>query len=567
MVHGSRRASGARGPAERKVMGSQQMTSVAALVDAAVNGDQQPGRNGSAAAHSARLNGHVNGQNGASPGISLAKTHPDRSAIAAVPLALAQQLGIVPVEHRGDVLVVAMADPGDVHTIDAVSRAAGCRVSPVAATPMEIQMAIGRFYGAAPPSPAPGPAAATAARRPPETMAVLEADATSPEDAPVIRLLNQVLTDAVGQGASDIHIEPHEAALLIRYRIDGMLSDWLNLPPAEHPPLVSRVKILGNMDIAKNRVPLDGRFTTQIRGQRWDVRVSTVPGVFGESAVLRLLPKDTKSVALDQLGMQDRELQTFASLIAKPYGMVLVTGPTGAGKTTTLYTVLQQMDCVGRKILTIEDPVEYELPRVTQIQVHPKIGLTFAAGLRHILRQDPDILMVGEIRDPETLEMAVQAALTGHLVFSTLHCNDAASAAVRCLDMDLEPFLFSSSVIGVVAQRLVRKICTSCRAAEPLPTALAARMGVASPNAVCYRGRGCAACRQTGYRGRLGVFEVLVLNDAIKEAIQGRAPASEIRRIAAHSGMRSLRYDAVEKVRLGFITPEEVLRAVYLEGE
>jgi type II secretory ATPase GspE/PulE/Tfp pilus assembly ATPase PilB-like protein len=247
--------------------------------------------------------------------------------------------------------------------------------------------------------------------------------------------------------------------------------------------------------------------------------------------------------------------------------MVLVTGPTGAGKTTTLYAALRGLDCVGSNVLTIEDPVEYELPRVTQIQVHARIGLTFAAGLRHVLRQDPDILMVGEIRDAETLDMAVQAALTGHLVFSTLHCNDAAGAAPRALDMNLEPFLFTSAVVGVVAQRLVRRVCPGCRAQEPLPASVRERFGIANPDAGYYRGLGCPQCRQTGYRGRLAVFETMVLNEPIKEAIHARASASEIRRVAVEQGMVTLQEDAIRKVQLGLTTPEEVLRAVYMEGD
>jgi type IV pilus assembly protein PilB len=502
--------------------------------------------------------------NGARRGRPLGAVPPEPGALAAVPRAVAERLRIVPLERRGDILLVAMADTTDVHTVDELARISGCRIAAQAASSGDIQLAIARLYGSAgPAAPANAPAAARAGS---ESVVMIGQEGAG-ADAPAIRRLNQVLADAITQRASDVHVEPHEQGLLVRYRIDGILTDWLTLNIAEHPPLVSRIKILANMDIAKTRVPLDGRFTTMLHGQRWDVRVSTVPGAFGESAVLRLLPKDSKGVALEQLGMQERQLKLFASLIAKPYGMILVTGPTGAGKTTTLYTALQQMDCVGRKVITIEDPVEYELPRVTQIQVHPKIGLTFAAGLRHVLRQDPDVLMVGEIRDAETLEMAVQAALTGHLVFSTLHCNDAASAAARCLDMDLEPFLFTSSVIGVVAQRLVRRICQQCRVREPLPASVGERFGITDPNAASFRGRGCAECRQTGYRGRLAVFEVLVLNPAIKDGVHARVSAGEIRRLAAESGMLSLRDDAALKIQLGLTTPEEALRAVYLEGE
>ncbi len=498
---------------------------------------------------------------------SLASISPDPAALALVPRVVAERFRIVPVERRADVLTVAMVDPGDVVALDEIGRVAGCRVTPIPATPTDIQSAISRLYtalghyGADEEAPVIG-----ATRRVPESVVILGQVAPS-VDAPAVLLLNQILGEAIDQRASDIHMEPYETQFLIRCRIDGMLTDWMKLDPEHHASLVSRVKVLSNMDIGERRLPLDGRFTIHARGQRWDVRVSTVPGVFGEKAVLRLLPKDSSGLDLEDLGMQERELKLFLSLIERPYGMVLVTGPTGGGKTTTLYSALRRMDCVGKNVLTIEDPVEYELPRITQIQVHARIGLTFAAGLRHILRQDPDILMVGEIRDSETLDMAVQSALTGHLVFSTLHCNDAPGAAARAIDMGLEPFLFTSSVNGVVSQRLVRKVCQGCRVLEALPATVRERFGVTDPRAGYYRGRGCNQCRHTGYRGRLGVFEVMILNDAIKEAVHARSSSGDIRRIAVQTGMVTLQGDAIRKVQLGLTTPEEVLRAVYLENE
>jgi type IV pilus assembly protein PilB len=501
---------------------------------------------------------------------SLTAVRPDPTALALVPRVIAERFRLVPIERRGDVLTIAMVDPGDVMIIDEVARIAGCRVSPLAANPTEIQAAISRLYTAAG-TTASAPTTTEeivggVSRRVPESVIVLGQTATT-ADAPAVLLLDQILTEAIDQQASDIHIEPHETDLFIRLRIDGILTDWLTLDPDQHAPMVSRVKVLSNIDIAEHRLPQDGRFTIQKRGQRWDVRVSTIPGVFGEKAVLRLLPKDSSGMALEDLGMQERELRLFELLLSRPYGMILVTGPTGAGKTTTLYAALRRMDCVGKNVLTIEDPVEYELPRVTQIQVHTRIGLTFAVGLRHVLRQDPDILMVGEIRDPETLEMAIQAALTGHLVFSTLHCNDAPGAATRALDMDLEPFLFTSSVIGVAAQRLVRRVCQVCRQLEPLPPGVRERFGVTDPRAAYYRGHGCPNCRQTGYRGRLAVFEMMMMTDPVKEAIQARASSGEIRKVAIAQGMITLQADAIRKVALGMTTPEEVLRAVYMEGE
>jgi len=386
----------------------------------------------------------------------------------------------------------------------------------------------------------------------------------SAETAPAIRLLNHLLEEAIVQRASDIHIQPSEKSTVVRFRIDGVMYNWNTLRADQHPPLVSRIKVLSRMDIAERRLPLDGRFGVRIRQQLYDVRVSTLPGVHGEKAVLRLLPKTAQGLQLEELGMEAENLRRFQEMVNKPHGMVLVTGPTGSGKTTTLYAALRKIDCVASNAVTLEDPVEYELPHVTQMQVHPKIGLTFAAGLRSVLRQDPDIIMVGEIRDPETLEMAVQAALTGHLVFSTLHCNDAAGAAARCIDMGLEPFLLTSSVIAIVAQRLVRKICPHCRVAEAASAELSARLELAE-GTVLYRGEGCGACRSTGYQGRLAVFELMKLNERLKQLIHRKESASTLRQAAIEEGMVSLRQDAIAKVTRGLTTPAEILRAVYLE--
>jgi type II secretory ATPase GspE/PulE/Tfp pilus assembly ATPase PilB-like protein len=339
----------------------------------------------------------------------------------------------------------------------------------------------------------------------------------------------------------------------------------MNLRPEHHPSVMSRIKVLAHMNIAERRLPLDGRFAVRFLPDRqFDVRVSTVPGVFGEKAVLRMLPKGAKGMELEDLGLSEENLALFEEMIAKPHGMVLVTGPTGSGKTTTLYAALRRIDVVGKNAITVEDPVEYELPRVTQIQIHPKIGLTFAHGLRSILRQDPDIIMVGEIRDAETLAMAVQAALTGHLVFSTLHCNDAAGAAARCIDMGLEPFLLTSSVIAIVAQRLVRRICAHCKAPYQPSEAEVLQFNLPEGTTL-YRGQGCPRCRNLGYSGRMAVFEALRMTERIKALIHAKESASTIRRAAVEEGMISLQQDAARKVIAGLTTPEEVLRGVYLE--
>ncbi|HTE17716.1 MAG TPA: GspE/PulE family protein, partial [Armatimonadota bacterium] len=496
------------------------------------------------------------------PVVSAADVTIDPSLAAILPRGAAEHLQSVPLELSGDVLTVAMLDPGDVHIQDDLARITGRRIRPVPISHADFRSIITRLY------------ANGSGVEPAEVMGDMGArsntvnlgNLTTSADAPTVVLLQNVLEQAVHQRASDVHVEPYERQCLVRFRVDGILYDYRVMNPDEHIPLLSRIKILANIDIAEHRLPMDGRFTITMMGKRWDVRVSTVPSQFGEKAVLRILPKDSTTISLEELGMLERERKLFESIISKPYGMMLVTGPTGSGKTTTLYTALRAMDTVGRNVITIEDPVEYELPRVTQIQVHSKIGLNFASALRSVLRQDPDVVMVGEIRDAETLGMAVQAALTGHFVFSTLHCNDSASAATRATDMGLEPFLFTSSVVGVIAQRLIRRICSQCRTSEPLPAPLRERLQIQDPNAAMYRGKGCKECRHTGYRGRTGVYELLSMNEAVRNAIQERRSAAEIRRAAVQTGMVALREDALRKVLTGVTTLEEVLRAVYLDA-
>jgi len=503
---------------------------------------------------------------------STAASAPDGPIIAAnvladpalaglLPRAAADHFQAVPIEASGGAVKIAMVDPGDVYAIDELQRLMGQRVVPVPITPPELRILKGKIYAGG--DGADDPLAQNSGSR---SNTVVLGTAMSSADAPTVILLNDILQQAVMQRASDIHIEAYERDCIVRFRIDGVLYDFKPMGADQHIPLISRIKILSNLDIAEHRLPMDGRFTISLNNRRWDVRVSTIPTQHGEKAVLRMLAKDSSALNLEELGMLERERQLFESIISKPYGMLLVTGPTGSGKTTTLYTALRAMDKIGRNIITIEDPVEYELPRVTQIQAHPKIGLTFAAALRAVLRQDPDVVMVGEIRDAETLGMAVQAALTGHFVFSTLHCNDSASAATRSTDMGLEPFLFTSSVVGVIAQRLVRKICPMCRTAEPMPEPLRQRLQIQDPNAAIYRGKGCKNCRHTGYSGRIGVYELLTMNEPVRLAIQERRSASDIRRIAVQTGMVTLRDDSLRKVLSGQTTLEEVLRAVYLDS-
>jgi type II secretory ATPase GspE/PulE/Tfp pilus assembly ATPase PilB-like protein len=541
-------------------------------------GTQTPGRAAAigggnegtgASAHTSRA------ATGRTPGVvtstrlNLSEITVDPALLALIPKRVADLYQLVPVSRTDQTLTVAMTNPNDLVALDELRQLTGLRVQPIHVTTEEFQRALVRFYAAqgVTERPVARPAAETdeedvAA----ETTLVLGATGQAGESAPAIRLLNHMLEQAIQQRVSDVHIQPAERDTVVRFRIDGVMYNWSTLRPDQHPPLISRLKVVARMNIAERRLPLDGRFTTHLQGQRYDVRVSTIPGVHGEKAVLRLLPKGTKGLELEELGMDAENLALFGEMVQKPHGMILVTGPTGSGKTTTLYAALRRIDCVAMNAITVEDPVEYELSHVTQMQVHPKIGLTFAAGLRSILRQDPDIIMVGEIRDPETLEMAVQAALTGHLVFSTLHCNDAAGAAARCIDMGLEPFLLTSSVIAIVAQRLVRKICPRCRVQEIAPPELAARLEIA-PGTALWRGEGCQACRNTGYQGRLAVFELLKMTEAIKQLIHRKEAASTIRRAAVEGGMVSLRADAIRKVLAGLTTPQEILRAVYLEEE
>jgi type II secretory ATPase GspE/PulE/Tfp pilus assembly ATPase PilB-like protein len=499
-----------------------------------------------------------------SRGASLSEGTVDQELIQLIPRHVAERHGVVPLARENGALLLAMVNPNDIIALDEVRKLTGSPCRALVFPGEEIRQAIARYYaGEGEVIAAAALSAEVEAEEDSEQVVTVGTGADALEAAP-IRLVNQILEQAIAQRVSDIHIEPHEKRVIIRFRIDGVMYDWQNMRHEHHPTMLSRIKVLAHMNIAERRLPLDGRFTVKTPQQQYDVRVSTVPGVYGEKAVLRLLPKGSRGLELEELGLTDENVRLFEEMVQKPYGMVLVTGPTGSGKTTTLYASLRKIDCVAKNAITIEDPVEYELPRVTQIQVHPKIGLTFAAGLRSVLRQDPDVLMVGEIRDAETLQMAVQAALTGHLVLSTLHTNDAAGAAARCIDMGLEPFLLTSSVIAIVAQRLVRRVCEQCRIAEPAPKEIAQRLGI-EPGLPLARGTGCTACRNTGYRGRLAAFEVLRMTEAVKQSIHNKESASTIRRLALSEGMTSLRQDAVRKVVAAQTTPEEILRAVYLE--
>ncbi len=388
------------------------------------------------------------------------------------------------------------------------------------------------------------------------------------DEAPIIRFVNSLLTQAYKQKASDIHIEPAENTLFIRYRIDGILHEMLQPPLKAHSAIVSRIKIMAHLDIAEKRLPQDGRFDVQIAGRKIDIRVSVLPTDLGERVVLRLLDRSDDLLSLEELGLAENALKSVEAMISKSHGIFLVTGPTGSGKTTTLYAGLMRLNDREKNIITVEDPVEYRLPGVGQIQVNPRINLTFAAGLRSILRQDPDIIMVGEIRDGETAEIAVQSALTGHMVFSTLHTNDAASALTRLIEMGVEPFLAASSIVGILAQRLVRKVCPDCAESYKPDRQLIRDAGLAElipATATLKRGTGCDSCHGSGYRGRIGIFELLTMTDAIREMLQAKNDAAAIRKTAIAEGMVPLRDFGIARVLAGQTSLEEVLRVTQEE--
>jgi general secretion pathway protein E len=470
---------------------------------------------------------------------------------------------MVPVRIEGRDLIVATTDPLDLSRLHALEVAAGIRVKPVLAKEKEITARIEVLFGTG----APADSSQTPAAREIEG-AIDEEDVAHLRDmaseVPVIRLVNQMLVRALENRASDVHIEPFENQLKVRYRIDGILQE-VEAPPRQlKAAVISRLKILAQLNIAERRLPQDGRIKIRLGGKDVDLRIATVPTLHGESVVIRLLERSAIFAQLNALGLPPGLLEQFNEMIAKPHGMILVTGPTGSGKTTTLYGALQKINDPGKKIITIEDPVEYQLSGVNQIQVKPQIGLTFANGLRSIVRQDPDVIMVGEIRVPETAEIAVQAALTGHLVFSTLHTNDAAGAISRLLEMGVQDYLLASSLLGVLAQRLVRRLCPTCRREIPFAGFDGNDHGLKFHNGdvppTIWEPVGCDGCSGTGYMGRVGIFELLPANSEICKIILQRADAGSIRALATQLGMRLLRDDGWEKVRQGTTAMAELLR-------
>lgn len=512
--------------------------------------------------------------------IDLNERRPDPAVVPLISATFARRFKVLPIALENNRLLVAMANPLDIFVIDELRMLTEKEIEPLIAVEEDLVSAINSAYSSehTMTDTLKGVIADFDAEIELSSSARDEEDLSADqlrelgEEAPIIRLANLIINQAISDGASDIHVEPMEKCVRVRYRIDGVMHEVMTLPKKVQASLASRLKIMANMDIAEKRVPQDNRITASVQGKQFDFRVSTLPLVHGEKIVLRVLDRANVHIGLNKLGFLPDTLQQLEEVCSRAYGIILVTGPTGSGKSTTLYSILNKLNNGDRNIITIEDPVEYEIEGVNQCNVNPKAGMTFAAGLRAMLRQDPDIIMVGEMRDAETATIAMEAALTGHLVLSTLHTNDAASAATRLLDMGVEPFLIASSVIAVQAQRLVRTICPKCKESYTATRESLLRYGFPVPEEVgsetagavhLFRGRGCDFCLGTGYKGRTGVHELMIITDDIRDEILKKAPAHLLRGLAIQHGMRTLQADALQKILLGLTTVDEVLRVIY----
>ncbi|MBA3512891.1 MAG: type IV-A pilus assembly ATPase PilB [Pyrinomonadaceae bacterium] len=538
------------------------------------------------------------------PSVNLDLFQIDESVLRLIPQEVAQKYSVIPLSRVGATLTLAMVDPTNVFAMDDIKFMTGLNVEPVIVAELSIQHSIAKYYGTSKEIElAPISMGAPAYKRsngkgPNGAGTITHADLVSldsidfdhgriedvevvedneeidlstlsrmSEDAPVVRLVNVLLVDALRRGASDIHIEPYEKELRIRFRIDGVLYDVMHPPLKLRDALISRVKIMSKLDISEKRLPQDGRIKIKVkidaRSRELDFRVSTLPTLFGEKVVLRLLDKENLMLDMTKLGFEPESLVKFQRNITKPYGMVLVTGPTGSGKTNTLYSALQSLNTVQTNIMTAEDPVEFNLMGINQVQMKEQIGLNFAAALRAFLRQDPNIVLVGEIRDFETAEIAIKAALTGHLVLSTLHTNDAPSTISRLMNMGIEPFLVATSVNLIQAQRLIRRVCKDCKSEHSMPPEALMEVGFSAEDAKklkTYKGRGCSTCNNTGYKARIGLYEVMEVNDEVRELILIGASALELRKKAIEDGMITLRESGLQKIRDGLTTLEEVVR-------
>lgn len=533
------------------------------------------------------------------PSVKISKIEINPNIVKLIPPSTSKKYFIIPINRVGPKLTLAMADPSNIVVIDEIKFMTGFNVEPVVASETEIVDAIKKYYGGGGSVAGLGTTTFQAidysldedkssesdfdlidsslvdvdefdklVHGAVDNVEVVEnqaGDETDEIGGPIIKIVNGVLIKAIKLGASDIHFEPYEKSFRVRYRVDGVMRREMTLPIQIKNAIVSRLKIMSRLDIAERRLPQDGRIKLRLgKGREMDFRVSTVPVLFGEKVVLRLLDKSSLQLDMVKLGFEESSLEDFKKALRKPVGMILVTGPTGSGKTTTLYSALSELNKESENITTAEDPVEYNFMGINQVQMHEEIGLTFASSLRAFLRQDPDIIMVGEVRDFETAQIAVQAALTGHLVLSTVHTNDAPGTVTRLIDMGIEPFLISSAVILILAQRLIRKICMECREPIKVHPQLLIDLGV-SPDEVktfpVYKGKGCSICNNTGYKGRVGLYEVMAIKEEIKELILSRASTSEVKKEAMRLGMKTLRQSGIIKIRDGLTTIEEVLRS------
>lgn len=502
------------------------------------------------------------------PPINLTKYKVDKEVLQLIPEKIARQYSLLPISKIGKMITVAMSDPLNIFAMDDIKILTNFKIDLVIATENDIREAINKYYGshAQEISKIMEDAAYT------EEIEFLEEDridiseiAEESKKAPIVKVVSLILNEALKKRASDIHIEPCEKFLRVRYRIDGNLHEALTLPKNNQNAVLARIKIMSRLDITETRLPQDGRFMINFEGKQIDFRVSVLPITFGGKIVLRVLDKSNLSIGLDKLGFLPGPLLTFKTALERPYGMILLTGPTGSGKSTTLYSIINQINTPDKNIITLEDPVEYELEGITQIPARPEIGLTFANGLKSVLRQSPDVIMVGEIRDFETADIAIKASLTGQLILSTLHTNEAAGAITRLIDMGVEPFLVASSLILTAAQRLMRKICANCKEAVDIPKNVLERCGLkpdefARKGMIFYKGKGCQRCGNTGYYGRLGVLESLLIDDNIRDMVIRKASSDEIKDYAMKHGMKTLRDNALENFTSGITTLEEVLR-------
>ncbi|MCE5285378.1 MAG: Flp pilus assembly complex ATPase component TadA [Pelosinus sp.] len=493
------------------------------------------------------------------PHVVLADMTIDKSAAASIPVAIAERYQAIPIKKDGKRLTVAMVDPTNFYAIDDIRMVSGCEVDPVIATERDVMRSISRTYGVS-----DLVEKAVNKLRPEDAQA--NAEVQTVEDAPIIAIVNSIFSQAIRERASDIHIEPQDKNLRVRFRIDGVLKEMSVFTRDLYAAMISRIKIMANMDIAERRVPQDGRIKIKEDGREIDIRVSTLPTIIGEKVVMRILDKKAVILDINRLGFSSSNISIYKNLYIQSFGMILVTGPTGSGKSTTLYSTLGEVNTPEKNIITVEDPVEYRMEGINQVQVNHKAGLDFASALRSILRQDPNIVMLGEIRDGETADIAIRAALTGHLVLSTLHTNDAPGAITRLIDMGVESFLVASAVLGILAQRLVRVICPECKETYvPEPDSIERTFLGVKPDEriVLYRGKGCSNCNHSGYRGRMSIHEVMPINTEIRELTNRRASTDEIRAAAVKIGMTSLQADGINKALQGFTTIREVMRVAY----